>query len=104
MSYVLGLVSVHVMRVFQCVCLSFDAGSVRPGHRMQQGHVLGSSERQSVCAVVVDQLRDAGEDAATLIQCVAQALAALSLGHNDVHTTLTGSGGKRQKENVSEGS
>lgn len=57
---------------------------------MQQGHVLGSGERQSVSAVVVDQLRDIGEDAATLIQRVAQALTALSLSHNDVHAALTG--------------
>lgn len=61
-----------------------------PGYRMLKGHVLGSSERQSVRTVVVDQLRDTGEDTATLIQGEAQALNALSLGHNDVHTTLTG--------------
>lgn len=52
--------------------------------------MLCSSERQSVRVVVVDQLRDTGEDTATLIQCVAQALTALGLGHNDVHTTLAG--------------
>lgn len=57
---------------------------------MLQGHVLCSSERQSVCAVVVDQLGDAGEDAATLVQGEAQTLNALSLGHDDVHTALTG--------------
>lgn len=64
--------------------------SVRPGHGVLQGHVLGSREGQPVRAVVVDQLGDAGEDTATLIQRVAQTLTALSLGHNDVHTTLTG--------------
>lgn len=76
-----------------CLCPSvsfFMYLSVWPGHRMLQGHVLCSSERQSVCVVVVDQLRDIGEDTAALIQCVAQALTALSLGHNDVHTALTG--------------
>lgn len=57
---------------------------------MLQGHVLCSSERQPVCAVVVDQLGNAREDAATLIQGEAQALNALSLGHDDVHTALTG--------------
>lgn len=57
---------------------------------MLQGHVLSSSERQSVCAVVVDQLRNTGEDTATLIQGEAQALHTLSLGHNDVHATLAG--------------
>lgn len=69
-----------------------------PGHRMLQGHVLCSSKRQSVCAVVVDELRDTGEHTATLIQCVAHALTALSLGHNYVHTTLTGPNGTRQRE------
>lgn len=73
----------------QCACLSFYACSVLPGHRMLQGHVLCSSERQSVRAVVVDQLGDTGEDTATLIQGEAQALNALSLGHNDVHAALT---------------
>lgn len=60
-----------------------------PGHSVLQGHVLRSSERQSVRAVVVDQLRDAGEDTATLIQRVAQALTALSVGDDDVHAALT---------------
>lgn len=84
-------------RVCVCVCVHvpvclfvLHARSVRPGHRMLQGHVRRSSERQSVCAVVVDQLRDAGEDAATLIQREAQTLNALRLGHDDVHTTLAG--------------
>lgn len=63
---------------------------VHPVHRMLQGHVLCSSERQPVCAVVVDQLGDTGEDAATLIQGEAQTLYALSLGHDDVHAALTG--------------
>lgn len=57
---------------------------------MLQGHVLCSGERQPVCAVVVDQLGNTGEDAATLIQGEAQTLNALSLGHDDVHTALTG--------------
>lgn len=61
---------------------------------MLQGHVLRSSERQPVCAVVMDQFWNTGEDAATLIQGEAQALNALSLGHNDVHTTLTGPNGR----------
>lgn len=59
---------------------------------MLQGHVLRSSERQPVCAVVMDQLRDAGEHTAALIQGKdQQALCALSLGHDDVHAVLTGS-------------
>lgn len=76
--------------VFVSECVFLCVSSVWPGHRMLQGHVLCSSERQSVCAVVVDQLRDTGENAAALIQRVAQALTALSLGHNDVHAALAG--------------
>lgn len=73
----------------QCLFI-LCACSVWPGHRVLQGHVLCSSERQSVSAVMVDQLRDTGEDAAALVQCEAQTFNALRLGHNDVHTTLTG--------------
>lgn len=81
------------------VCLLFlDACSVWPGYGMLQGHVLYSSERQSVCAVAVDQLRDAREDTAALIQCEAQTLGTLRLGHDDVHTTLTGPNGTRKEE------
>lgn len=68
-----------------------------PGYRMLQGHVLCSSERQSVCAVVVDQLRDTREDTANLVQGEAQALPTLCLGHDDVHTALTGPKRTRQK-------
>lgn len=57
---------------------------------MLQGHVLCSSKRQSVCAVVVNQLGYTWEHAATLIQGEAQAFNTLSLGYDDVHTTLTG--------------
>lgn len=64
--------------------------SVLPGHWVLQGHVLGSCEGQSVSAVVVHQFRDAGKDAAALVQRVAQALAAFSLRHDDVHTALAG--------------
>lgn len=84
--------------VFVSECVFLCVSSVWPGHRMLQGHVLCSSERQSVCAVVVDQLRDIGENAAALIQRVAQALTALSLGHNDVHAALAGPSGTRQRE------
>lgn len=89
----------------QCVC-SFSSCSAWPGQRMLQGHVLCSGERQPVCAVVVDQLGDTGEHAATLIQGEAQTLCTLSLGHNDVHAVLTGSSDTKhthtyfQKENV----
>lgn len=76
------------MAVFAHTRLHFYKRSVCPGNRMLQRHVLCSCERQSVCAVVADQLRDAGEDTAALIQRIAQALTALSLGHDDVHTAL----------------
>lgn len=77
------------MCIYVPVCV-FVLCSMWPRHRMLQCHVLRSSERQSVCAVMVDQLRDTGEDAAALIQREAQTLHALRLSHNDVHTTLTG--------------
>ena len=67
---------------------------------MLQGHVLSSSERQSVCTVVADELRDAREDTAALIQCVAHALTTLRLGHDDMHTTLAGPDGARQRERL----
>lgn len=73
---------------------------MQPGDRMLQSHVLGSSERQSVCTVVVDQFRDTGEDAAVLVQGVAQAFAALGLGHDDVHTALTGPDGTGWREKM----
>lgn len=65
--------------------------SVQPGHRMLQGHVLRSGERQPVCAVVMDQLWDAGEHTAALVQGEDKALRTLGLGHDDVHAVLTGS-------------
>lgn len=69
--------------------------SVLPGHGVLQGHVLGSCERQSVGAVVMHQFWDAGKNTAALIQRVAQALAAFSLRHDDVYTTLTGPKNKK---------
>lgn len=63
---------------------------MRPGDRVVQGHVLCARERQSVCAVVVHHFRDAGKHTAALVQRVAQALAALSLSHDDMHTALAG--------------
>ena len=63
---------------------------MRPGDRVVQGHVLCSCERQSMCAVVVHNFRDAGEHTAALVKGVALALAALSLSHDDVHTALAG--------------
>lgn len=76
-------VSLHLLSFFFLHVL------VLPGYWMLQGHMLCSCERQSVGAVVIDQLRDAGKHTTALIQRVSQALAALSLGHYDVDTTLT---------------
>ena len=39
--------------------------------RVQQGHVLSSSDRQLVCSVVVDDLRDGGEGGAVLSEHIA---------------------------------
>lgn len=59
--------------------------SVDAGHRVEQGHVLGPVERQALSAVMVHHLRDAGEDAAALVQGVA---VFFSLSHDDVHAAL----------------
>lgn len=80
--------------------LALHTYSMWPGHWMLQSHVLCSSERQSVCTVVADQLRDAREDTAALIQCIPNTLTALSLGHDDMHATLTGPDGTRQRERL----
>lgn len=75
-----------------CLCvLPLVVCSVKPGHRMLQGHVLRSGERQPACAVVMDQLWDAAEHTAALVQGEDQALCTLGLGHDDVHAVLTGS-------------
>lgn len=59
--------------------------SVDAGHRVEQGHVLGPIERQTLRAVMVHHLGDAGEDAAALVQGVA---VFFSLRHDDVDAAL----------------
>lgn len=53
---------------------------------VQQGHVLGSSDGQLVCGVVMDDLRDGGEGGAVLPQHVT---AVCGLGELHVHEALT---------------
>lgn len=64
---------------------------------VQQGHVLGSSDRQLVRGVVVDDLRDGGEGGAVLAQHEA---AVSRLAELHVHEALTApdaqSGGGRE--------
>lgn len=55
------------------------------GHRVQQGHVFCTVERQTLSPIVVHHLRDAGEHTAALVQRVA---VLLGLGHDDVNTAL----------------
>lgn len=52
---------------------------------VQQGHVLSAGERQTLSAVVVHHLWNAGKYAAALVQGVA---VFFGLGNNDVDTTL----------------
>lgn len=54
-------------------------------HWVQQSHVLGAVERQTLSAVMVHHLWDAGEHAAALVQGVA---VLLGLGNNDMNTAL----------------
>lgn len=61
--------------------------SVDTRHWVQQGHVLGPVERQTLSAVVVHHLWDAGEHAAALIQGEA---VFFGLSNNDVNAALAG--------------
>lgn len=54
-------------------------------HRVQQSHVLGAVERQTLSAVVVHHLWDAGEHAAALVQGVA---VFFGLSDNDMNAAL----------------
>lgn len=54
--------------------------------RIQQGHVLSSSDRQLVCGVVVDDLGDGGEGRAVLAENIT---AICGLGELHVHEALT---------------
>lgn len=59
---------------------------------VQQGHVLGSSDRQLVCGVVVDDLRDGGERRAVLAEHVS---AVCSLSELHVHEAFAAPEGQR---------
>lgn len=67
-------------------------------HWVEQGHVLGPVERQPLSAVMVHHLRDAGKDAAALVQGVA---VFFSLGHDDVDAALArprSTGGEKERK------
>lgn len=64
---------------------SDDGDSVQARHRVEQGHVFGPRERQTLSAVMVHHLRDAGEHTAALVQGVA---VLFSLSHDDVNAAL----------------
>lgn len=68
------------------VCLSWaGVDSVDARHWVQQSHVLGAVERQTLGAVMVHHLWDAGENTAALVQGVA---VFFSLGDNDMNAAL----------------
>lgn len=73
----------------RCVCFVYlslaGAESVDARHWVQQSHVLGAVERQTLSAVVVHHLWDAGEHAAALVQGVA---VFFGLGNNDMNAPL----------------
>lgn len=60
--------------------------SVDARHWVQQRHVLSAVERQTLSAVMVHHLWDAGEHAAALVQGVA---VFFGLSHDDVNAALT---------------
>lgn len=77
------------MQAQRCVCFVYltwaGLESVDARHWVQQGHVLGAIERQTLSAVMVHHLWDAGEHAAALVQGVA---VFFGLGNNDMNATL----------------
>lgn len=64
-------------------------------HRVQQGHVLGAVERQTLGAVVMHHLWDAGEHTAALVQGVA---VLFGLGDDDVNAALARPGETRNNQ------
>ena len=73
----------------RCVCFVYPmlarVESVDARHWVQQGHVLGAVERQTLSAVMMHHLWDAGEHAAALVQGVA---VLFGLGNNDMNAAL----------------
>lgn len=61
-------------------------------NRIQQGHVLSSSDRQPVCSVVVDDLRYRGEGGAVLPKNVTSIF---TLSELHMHEALTAPGRKK---------
>jgi len=72
-----------------CVFSSLRASERLHGDRVQERHVLGSSDVQLVCGVVVDDLGDGGEGGAVLPEDVAPLWRASEL---HVHEALTAPG------------
>lgn len=60
---------------------------------MEQSHVFGTVERQTLSAVMVHHLGDAGKHAAALVQGVA---VLFGLGDDDVNTALAGPNSQRR--------
>lgn len=76
-------VQVQYVHIIQMCC---DSGeSVNARHWVEQGHVFGTVERQTLGAVMVHHLRDAGKHTAALVQGVA---VFFSLSDDDVNAAL----------------
>lgn len=69
------------------------------GHWVEQGHVFGTDERQTLRAVMVHHLGDAGKDAAALVQGVA---VFFGLSDDDVNATLARPDSQRRGEEEEE--
>lgn len=65
------------------------------GHGVQEGHVLGSFDRQLAAGVEVDDLRNAVEQTAVLAQDVLVVFGSRQL---HVHETLAAPGGMRKTQ------
>ena len=80
-----------------CVCVSVSRSESLHYDRIQQGHVLGSSDWQLVCSVVVDDLRDGGEGRAVLSEHVTSVCRLSELHVHEALTTPDRERSKREK-------
>lgn len=69
------------------------------GHWVEQGHVFCTDERQTLRAVMVHHLGDAGKDAAALVQGVT---VFFGLSDDDVNATLARPDSQRREEEEEE--
>lgn len=68
-------------------------------HRVEQGHVLCSLERQLFIGIIMHHFRDAVEHSTRLVQCI---FVVFGLSHYDMDTSLTRPGAKQKSRRIHE--